>query len=100
VEQTIVTSQVDLDWSAKGGQRRVQNIRNLLNTWRYDIAYNRIMGLNPDMIDKPTPIMAALYTADVYRLVQEYQPDVTVKSVTVKGIGAEGQIDAEVVIEV
>lgn len=99
--QTIDTSQgVTLDWSAKGSQRKAQNVMNLLNTWRYDVAYNRVMGLNPKMVDKPAPIMAALYTADVYRLVQEYQPNVTVKSVKVRGVNENGQIDAEVVIEV
>ena len=91
---------IKLDWTAKGAERKAQNVLNLLNTWRYDVAYNRIMGLNPELLDKPAPITAALYTADVYRLVQEYQPDVTVTSVTVKGIRENGQIDAEVVIEV
>ncbi|TGE36894.1 hypothetical protein E4K67_17495 [Desulfosporosinus fructosivorans] len=98
--QTIYTSQGNLDWTAKGSQRKAQNVLNLLNTWRYDVAYNRIMGLNPAMIDKPYPTIVALFTADVYRLVQDYQPDVTVTSVTVKGINEQGKIDAEVVIEV
>lgn len=101
MEQTIDTTQeINLNWAAKGGQRKAQNVLNLLNTWRYEVAYNRIMGMNPGMVDKPAPIAAALYTADVYRLIQEYQPDVTVKSVNVRGINEDGQIDAEVVIEV
>ena len=98
---TIDTSLgINLDWTAKGAQRKAQNVLNLLNTWRYEVAYNRIMGLNPEMVDKPAPIAAALYTADVYRLVQDYAPGVTVKSVNFKGINEDGQIDAEVVIEV
>jgi len=99
--QTIDTSRdVNIDWIAKGIDRKVQNFINLISTWRYDIAYNRIMGLNPSIVDKPPSIAAALYTADVYRLAAEYAPEITVKSVTVKGITIDGDIDAEVVIEV
>lgn len=99
--QTIDTSQeVNLDWSSQGSDRKVRNIRNLLNTWRYEVAYNRIMGLNPDIPDKPAGIAAALYAAEVYRLIQDYQPDVIIKSVTYNGIDSEGNVDALVVLEI
>jgi len=99
--QAIDTSQeVQLDWTAKGIDRRLQNFINLISTWRYDVAYNRVMGLNPAIVDKPPSIAAALYTADIYRLAQDYAPNVTVKSVNFKGITSDGDIDAEVVIEV
>lgn len=97
---TIDTSKVNLDWTAKGANRAVQNFANLISTWRYEVAYNRIIGLNPGIIDKPAPLAAALYTADVYRLAQDYAPTITVKSVKYKGITSDGNIDAEVVIEV
>ncbi|EGW39156.1 hypothetical protein [Desulfosporosinus sp. OT] len=101
MQQTIDTSEgINLDWTAKGVQRKVQNFVNLISTWRYDVAYNRIMGINPVLIDKPASLAAALYTADVYRLAQDYAPDVTIKSVNVKGISSDGDIDAEVVIEI
>ncbi|WP_041272382.1 hypothetical protein [Desulfitobacterium hafniense] len=99
---TIDTSQVQvqLDWSAKGSKRKAQNVLNLINTWRYDVAYNRVMGLNPDILEKPFPIASALYVADIYRLIHEYQPDVTVKDVQIKSIDPNGNIEAVVVIEV
>lgn len=97
---TIDTSQeMRLDWAARGSQRRAQNVLNLITTWRYEVAYNRIMGLNPEILDKPLAIAAAMYTADVYRLIQEYEPGVRVKSVKVNSITSDGEIDAEVVIE-
>jgi hypothetical protein len=99
--QTIDTSRgTNLDWTAKGVQRIVQNFMNLISTWRYEVAYNRIMGIDPALVDKPAPMAAALYAADVYRLAQDYAPYITVKSVNFNGITSEGDIDAEVVIEV
>jgi hypothetical protein len=97
---TIETSQeVQLDWTAKGSARKAQNVLNLINTWRYDVAYNRVMGLNPEILDKPFSVAAALYAADIYRLIQEYQPDVVIKDVQIKGIDPGGNIEALVVIE-
>lgn len=96
----IDTSQgIAFDWTAKGGDRRAQNVLNLITTWRYEVAYNRVMGLNPEILDKPPAVAAAMYTAEVYRLIQEYEPGVVVKSVKVRGITPDGEIDAEVVIE-
>lgn len=97
---TIDTSlEVNLDWTAKGSQRKAQNVLNLINTWRYEVAYNRTMGLNPAILDKPFQAAKSLYVADIYRLIQDYQPDVTIKEVAVKSIDNEGNIDAMVVIE-
>lgn len=100
--ETINTSSnvVNLDWSAKGIPRKVQNFINLISTWRYEVAYNRILGINPLIIEKPAPIAAALYASEVYRLAQDYAPDITVRSVNFKGVTPDGNIDAEVVIEV
>lgn len=97
---TIDTSkEIELDWTAKGSARKAQNILNLINTWRYDVAYNRVMGLNPDILDKPFSIASALYIADIYRLIQEYEPGVVVKSVQITKIDPGGNIEALVVIE-
>ncbi len=99
-DRTLETiSTVNLDWSAKGINRKAQNVFNLINTWRYEVAYDRTLGLNPAIVDKPLQIAKALYVADIYRLIQDYQPDVTVKEVTINSIDNEGNIDAVVVIE-
>ena len=94
------TKSAVLDWSAKGAARIAQNVQNLISTVRYEVAYNRTMGINPDIFDSPAPTAAALYAADVYRLGQEYEPRAQVKSVKSLGISSEGDIEAEVVIEV
>ncbi|MDA3732031.1 hypothetical protein PBV87_11115 [Niameybacter massiliensis] len=97
---TIETLQVSsLDWNAKGDKRILQNIRNLLTTWRYEVAYDRTKGLDPSILYLPKDDAIALYTAEVYRLLETYQPDVEVVSVDLIKIDEEGNIDFKVVVE-
>lgn len=95
----IDTSKVNLNWSAKGIERKAQNILNLISTFRYEVAYNRTLGINPEITDKPVQMAVALYTAEVHRIIQENEPSIRISSIEVRGITADGNIDALVVIE-
>ena len=58
---TIETLQGNaLDWNAKGDKRILQNIRNLLTTWRYEVAYDRTKGLDPSILYLPKEDARAL----------------------------------------
>lgn len=101
MEHTIDTSQpFKLNWSAKGIDRIIQNVWNLINTYRYEIAYNRTMGINPEIFDKPAPIASAQYTAEVFQVVSTYEPRATVKEVKYLGLDYEGNMQFRVVIEI
>jgi len=101
MEYVIVTSQdMQLDWSAKGAQRIVQNVANLIRTFWYEVAYNRLLGINPDILERSPEETFALYTAEVYRVVSTFEPRATVKSVEPISIDQEGNIRAKVVIEI
>lgn len=89
----------NLNWGATGLERKAQNVLNLINTWRYEVAYNRTLGINPDVLDKPAPLAAALYTAEVQRIIQDNEPGIKIKSIDINGISSDGNIDAVVVIE-
>lgn len=89
-----------LDWRAKGVDRILQNIRNLISTWRYEIAYNRTQGIDPSLLDKPPNIAAALYISEIYRVVSEYEPRATVQEVTYLGVDKEGHMQFKVVVEI
>lgn len=89
-----------LDWNAKHEQRVVQNVRNLINTWRYEVAYDRTKGLDPTILDRPAEESAALYVSEVYRLIETYEPRARIISVMPTGINASGQINIKVVIQV
>jgi phage baseplate assembly protein W len=94
------SERLDLNWAAKGDQRVLQNIRNLMSTWRYEVAYDRTKGLDPAILDKPLEDAVALYTAEIYRLIETYEPSAMVRSVTFAGVDSEGNITLKVVIEI
>lgn len=91
---------VRLNWAAKGAERILQNVLNLISTWQYEVAYNRVKGIDPSILDKPVDVAAALYIAEVYRVVSEYEPRATVKEVLFSGVDNEGHMQFKVVVEI
>lgn len=80
--------------------RVVQNIRNILNTYKYEVAYNRDLGINPDIIDKDTETMKSIIMQDLFNNIQKYEPRATLKSVDIKEVSSDGKITAEIKIEI
>lgn len=89
-----------LNWNATEDERVIQNIRNLISTWRYEVAYDRTKGLNPKILDMPAGAAQALYISEIYRLIQTYEPGVKVKNVKLIAINPDGQIIVKVVVEI
>jgi len=94
-----VSEGMKINWNAKGAERIVQNVYNLLNTFRYEVAYNRILGRNTANLDKPTSDMIPLIIAETYELITEYEPRATIINVEVVN-SEEGKPTIEVVIRV
>lgn len=72
-----------IDWSAKGKERIAQNVQNLINTFRYEVAYHRTMGIPVDIIDSPTPESMATLEVEVRSLLARYEPRANVQNVLV-----------------
>lgn len=89
-----------LNWAAKDEERILQNVINLISTWRYEVGYDRTKGVDPTILDQPPDIAIAMYTAEIYRLVEDYEPNAKVTNVIPIGINDEGHIDFKVVIEI
>lgn len=89
-----------LDWSAKGKDRIIQNIFNILNTYKYEVAYNRDLGISPDILDKDVETMKSIITEDLFDNIKKYEPRAVLKSVEVTEITADGKIIAVVKIEI
>lgn len=100
-EFIIDTSQpVQLDWGVAGISRKIQNVLNLISTFRYEVAYDRTMGVDPAILDMPADKAAAFYASEVHRLVNDYQPDIKVKSVELLSISNDGNLQFKVVINI
>lgn len=79
---TIYSNQ-KIDWNVKGINRTLQNISNLLNTFMYEVAYDRTMGRDPSNIDKPLNKMIPAVISETYDLIQEYEPDVEIETIEI-----------------
>ncbi|MFO7153931.1 MAG: hypothetical protein DIU64_003080 [Caldicoprobacter oshimai] len=89
-----------LNWGAKGVDRILQNILNLISTWRYEIAYNRTQGIDPSILDRPPQVAAALYIAEISRVISEYEPRAAVQEVNYLGTDENGHMQFKVVVEI
>jgi phage baseplate assembly protein W len=88
-----------INWNAKGRDRIIQNTINLINTLKYEVAYDRTLGLSGTFIDKPMDIAIADATAEIYEIISEMEPRATVKEVNCLGIFNE-EIQFEVVMDI
>ena len=101
MEYAIDTGQtLNINWSAADVERILQNVRNLISTWKYEVAYNRIMGIDSAILDQPLDIAVVKYTAEVYRLVTNYEPRAKVKEVNFVGLDDDGNMQFKVVLEI
>lgn len=88
-----------LNWSAKGNDRVAQNVLNLLNTFTYEVAYDRLLGLSSDLIDKPLTKIEGLLTAQIYVQVERFEPRATITDVELSS-NSTGDIIIKAVIEI
>lgn len=89
-----------LNWAAKSTERIIQNVYNIINTFKYEVAYNRDMGISPDFIDTDAETMKGIIMDSLYESISKYEPRATVKSVEVQGVTTEGEVSVVVEIEV
>jgi phage baseplate assembly protein W len=97
---TINTENVQLDWAAKGIDRIAQNVHNLITTKKYEVAYDRTLGINPSFIDQPFQTAISEMTAQIYEIISEREPRVTIVSVEYISVDIDGNMQIKVVIEI
>jgi phage baseplate assembly protein W len=88
-----------LDWSAKGKDRIVQNVLNIMRTYKGEVAYNRGLGISPDVIDKPADEVQAIIADDLSARIEQDEPRARLLSV-VTSYDASGDVVVTVRIEV
>ena len=97
---TINAQNYVLDWAAKGINRIAQNVFNLISTIKYEVAYDRTLGMDSSYVDKPSPVATAQAIAQVYDIIAEREPRASVESVNFKSIDDAGNVQLEVVIDI
>lgn len=89
-----------LNWTAKGKDRVIQNIQNIINTYKSEVAYNRDFGISPDVLDTDMESVKIFLTEDLEDQISKYEPRAKLKSIDIQGITDEGGITVVAVIEV
>lgn len=84
----------------RGTDRIIQNVINIMNTYKYEVAYNRGFGISPDIIDKDIETMSAMVIEDLFDSIKTNEPRAKLISVDIQNIATDGHITATVRIEV
>jgi hypothetical protein len=100
MQATINTGDTKLDWGAKGINRIAQNVKNLTRTYKYEVAYDRTLGIDPTFVDKPIQNAISDVTAQIYELVSEREPRAIVLSVEFDSVDLAGNMQFRVVNEI
>ncbi|NFN19539.1 hypothetical protein FDB65_14800 [Clostridium botulinum] len=79
----VYSNQSYINWNAKGDERILQNVSNILNTIKYELPYDRLMGRNPDNLDKPFNKIRNKLIEETYDLINTYETRVNVKEVDI-----------------
>lgn len=96
--QTVRSGTELIDWAATGEDRVAQNVRNLINTFRYEIPYHRTMGLPGSLIDRPANDLMEEARVDIAQMLAVYEPRAAVKDVLCS-LSSGGNVEIEVVME-
>lgn len=98
---TVSTEQANaLNWSAKGTERKVQNVLNILRTYQGEVAYNRSLGISSEIIDKPIDEARAIISEDLITNIEQNVSGVRLISLSVEEAKDTGDISITAVIEV
>lgn len=91
---------LEIDWGASGKAEIAQNVFTLINTLKYEVAYDRTLGIRPDYLDMPLNESIPLVTAQIYAVIDEREPRATVEEVEYLGVSDGGNMIFKVVIDV
>lgn len=99
MSQYTIYSNQELNWNAKGQERILQNVINILNTYRYEVAFDRVFGRNTENIDRPSNEVIQNLIAETYELIEQYEPRAKIAEVSIY-MNEEGEPVTKVVLDV
>lgn len=70
----------------KGNGEPMQCVSNLLRMTRGECVYDRIKGMDPELIDMNSDVAIPLMAAEAKWLIKTYEPRVDINSVDIEGL--------------
>lgn len=86
-----------IDWTLSGKDRIAQNVRNLIHTYCYEIAYHRTMGMPGSLIDRPSNVQLEEARVRARQMIAVYEPRAKVKNVSC-WVDKHGAVVVEVIL--
>ena len=74
---------------ASGNGHPMQCVANLLRIVRGECAYDRVKGIDPSFIDRPSTVVKPLMIADAKWLIETYEPRVNIDSINLGALFAQ-----------
>lgn len=90
----------ELNWSANGTERKIQNVMNIMRTYKGEVAYNRSLGISSEIIDKPIDEARAIMSEDLITNIEQNVEGVRLVSLSVEEATGTGDIEIKATIEV
>ena len=69
-----IDSRKPIDWTATGKKKICENVKNIINTIKYEAPYNRKMGIGDDIIDQPAPIAKQRFAMQAAEQIKLHEP--------------------------
>ena len=95
---TVRSGSGRINWSLRGADRIAQNVRNLINTFRYEIPYHRTMGIPSSLIDRPVNLLMEEARVEIAQMLAVYEPRADVQNIQCS-VGSDGSLTIEVILE-
>ena len=70
----------------KGNGEPMQCVSNLLRITRGECVYDRVKGMDPELIDMNSDVAIPLMAAEAKWLIKTYEPRVDINSVDIEGL--------------
>lgn len=96
---TVDTSK-KIDWQATGDNLTLQNIGNIIRTFKYEVGYLRTLGISKDLLDLPLNKIKGRLTVEIIDQIKLYEPDVNVISVNILSIDQSGNLRVKAVVDI
>lgn len=97
---TIYSNDNSIDWEAKGTDRIIQNVRNIVRTRCFEVPFIPLMGINHEFIDSIPQKIKAEISAHVTEVITTYEPRVSVVDVRIESCDENGDYVIAVDLEV
>jgi len=77
-----ITPLEEIEIGSVGERSIIQNIRNIITTWRGSVPLDRDFGLDSSILDSPQNTVFALLQIDIMEQINKYEPRVEVLNVS------------------